>query len=251
MSTRLKRLSKLRSNDSTEPGRSLRPRSPARILPYWRLIVLYPRAAGGDPVAFDGLLESTFGLIFDYARKLSRNSSEFDDMLEVGYMGFVRGVVNRRWNPRRGAWSTYIGYSIRGPMLRLRGMSMDRDVVRVPEGQRREGRQTRKSAATGRSLSTHCPCENPYSVRDYLGDVADSRTVTADVVAEQNDELNLMKDKMQLLFPRELYVLKRRIMNGETLKVVGRDMGLSRERVRQIEHRALNRLRGLCHQSTK
>lgn len=47
----------------------------------------------------------------------------------------------------------------------------------------------------------------------------------------------------KFLTPRELDIITKRYMNGLTLKEVGDELGMTRERIRQIEGNALNRIR--------
>jgi RNA polymerase sigma-32 factor len=47
------------------------------------------------------------------------------------------------------------------------------------------------------------------------------------------------------LSPREQRIIRRRRLrdNGSTLEELGRELGVSKERVRQLEHRALSKMR--------
>ena len=61
------------------------------------------------------------------------------------------------------------------------------------------------------------------------------------------DELRQLQDLLHRIDEREARILKLRYgLDGEdpmTLKEIGERIGLTRERVRQIEHEALNKLR--------
>ena len=83
---------------------------------------------------------------------------------------------------------------------------------------------------------------------DVLGDfIKDQETPAPDETASQNLLREQLDDVLELLPPREARILALRygLVDGQvlTLNEVGRKMGVTRERVRQIEAQALNRLR--------
>ncbi|MEZ4389611.1 MAG: sigma factor-like helix-turn-helix DNA-binding protein [Polyangiales bacterium] len=57
-----------------------------------------------------------------------------------------------------------------------------------------------------------------------------------------------MNTALEVLSSRERWILDRRVLSpedeGETLEALGRRLGVSKERVRQLEARALQKLRG-------
>lgn len=65
------------------------------------------------------------------------------------------------------------------------------------------------------------------------------------VLDEEGFRRKKLHDAVALLSQREQYVLQRRRLSEapETLQAIGEDMGVSRERVRQIEARAMRKLR--------
>jgi RNA polymerase primary sigma factor len=81
-----------------------------------------------------------------------------------------------------------------------------------------------------------------------LGDfVEDDRVASPiDVAIKQNLEGHT-RDALALLTPREEKILKMRFgigqMSNHTLEEVGREFSVSRERIRQIEAKALEKLR--------
>jgi RNA polymerase sigma factor (sigma-70 family) len=66
------------------------------------------------------------------------------------------------------------------------------------------------------------------------------------VATERADRAAALREALAQLTPRELAVIRRRHgLDGEeeTLDAIGRDEGVSRERIRQIEAGALRKLR--------
>lgn len=98
----------------------------------------------------------------------------------------------------------------------------------------------------------------PVSLDSAIAGGPDNKRSLMDVVADKDSESpedlvmkNLGKDKLRVLLdrlpPREARVLSLRYGIGEkdtwTLEQVGKELKITRERVRQIEGRALSRLR--------
>ena len=96
----------------------------------------------------------------------------------------------------------------------------------------------------------------PLSLETPLGDEADSHLLgdlVADPVASQafeeagSDLVERLRDALHTLRPREerVMVLRFGLLDGRsrTLEETGREFGLTRERIRQIEGKALSKLR--------
>jgi RNA polymerase primary sigma factor len=82
----------------------------------------------------------------------------------------------------------------------------------------------------------------------HLGDVIEDRRVVSPAEAMINVDLQERTESvLKTLTPREQQVIKMRFGVGDgserTLEEVGRRLGISRERIRQIEVRALHKLR--------
>ena len=94
------------------------------------------------------------------------------------------------------------------------------------------------------SLNASVNADSENEAQDFL---ADTRPTPEQVVIELHDSEVLSKwlsDALNELSARErLIILKRRLNEeGATLEQLGRILGVSKERVRQLEHRALKKL---------
>ena len=77
--------------------------------------------------------------------------------------------------------------------------------------------------------------------------VADTNTLTPDEAVRSSDDLRQLEELLDQIDERAAKILKLRYgLEGQdpmTLKEIGQQIGLTRERVRQIEHEALRKLR--------
>jgi len=104
--------------------------------------------------------------------------------------------------------------------------------------------EQRLSGADG-SLNASVSQESESEAQDFL---ADDRPSPEQVVIELHDGEVLsrwLNDALSELSPRErLIIMKRRLQDdGATLEQLGGVLGVSKERVRQLEHRALKKLK--------
>ncbi len=102
------------------------------------------------------------------------------------------------------------------------------------------------------SLNTPIADGSEDSWQDFL---ADTRPSPEDVVIDLRDGVSRSRwlaEALCELSPREQTIIRRRRLkeNGETLEKLGRELGVSKERVRQLEHRALLKLRDLLREKT-
>jgi len=209
------------------------------------------------------------------ARKLAGPFMDEEDLVQEGYIGLLRAA--KRFDPDRDIrFSTYARWWVRAQMTRA--IDHTGRPVRLPGCAVEQTRNLRKAIkrfeaagvgygiaelaaevgidkeraelllSQGSTISLEQPVDDGPRPRSLERFLSDDDAVSPDGEAIQSQELARMHVAFDMvLTDRHRFVLTRRygLQDGEfrTLSEVGKEMGLSRERVRQIEREALIRLR--------
>jgi RNA polymerase sigma-32 factor len=109
---------------------------------------------------------------------------------------------------------------------------------------------TMETRLSGPDVSLNAPVSDDDSsgASDRMDFFADTAPLPDEVVGDQIDgqrRTEWLKSALTVLSERELRILRERRLSdeGETLEALGTKLGISKERVRQIENRALDKLK--------
>ena len=232
------------------------------------------RKDAGDEWAKRRLIECNLRLVMSITRNYTKAGVPLLDLIQEGNLGLIRAV--EKFDYKMGyKLSTYATWWIRQAVTRAladQGRTI-RLPVHVAEQVRRARRSRRQLAqklnrdpsvaeiardsgfTEDRVRELFDLVEDPVSLETPVGDgesmvadlIEDEKSESPDGASAANAQTAELTAAIALLNPRMKHVVLRRFgLDGlppQTLEEVGNDLGITRERVRQLETRALRELR--------
>jgi RNA polymerase sigma factor (sigma-70 family) len=188
--------------------------------------------------AIENLVHSNLPFVTYVARRYKDRGVPLEDLIAEGTLGLMKAV--RRFDPKNGArFTTYASFWIKKAIIEA---LLERPrVVHLPRYAREKGH------AFPREVSLDAPVRIAETDATWGDRLPDTRAHgTLESIADR-EERRRLRSLVLDLSPREQAVLAERFgLHGgpvRTLTEIGTSLGLSKERVRQIESGALSRLK--------
>jgi RNA polymerase primary sigma factor len=237
--------------------------------------LLAKKVARGDSLARTRMIEANLRLVVNIAKKYINRGFPIQDLIEEGNIGLIKSV--ERFRAAKGCkFSTYATYWIRQTIERA--VANQANVVRLPIHVSADiSKLSRAQRELTMTLSREPDCSELAERTGFSGryvkklDLVSKKSYSLEAALPDGSEQSLLDKLEDASFPTQFEMLdrsrkakkvrawmamldesERRILNRrfgigngspETLEEIGKALGVTRERVRQIEVKAMDKLK--------
>jgi len=239
-------------------------------------ITLSRRIKRGDEQARKQMIQSNLRLVINIAKRYMRLGTPFLDLIEEGNLGLMKAV--EKFDPKKGfRFSTYAAWWIKQAITR--SISEQGKMIRIPVYMNDIISKWRKTKERMAQKAKRLPSDDEIAKKlkipaDKIGQInfwmttttssleapigEDSESKVSDLIedtasAQPDSEIEHLLDKervanlLEIMTDREREILDLRFgladKKPRTLAEVAKKLGVSRERIRQIEEAALMKIR--------
>jgi len=236
-------------------------------------ILLAQRAKENERIAIDRLIEANLRFVVSIAKEYQGRGLSLADLINEGNLGLLKAV--KKFDPKKGTrFTSYAVWWIRQTILQA--LASQSRIVHVPLNKvgkwlkiskltslygQKYGREPTISEMAKELKMGPAEVKNLLRIakrqisldastlpgEDRLVDTLASEITPPEERLVQEARSLAIREALESLTPRELKIVQLYFgLEGEercTLEMIGRKLGLSRERVRQIKNRALKKLR--------
>lgn len=244
-----------------------------------RLIKVYQERQAGWEEAMDSVIKSNLMYVVKVAFEFSKDPNKVSDLISEGNIALLDSL--NKFNPEKGVkLISYATYEIRGRMTRASVGDTRLSYLEIPERTRvvinkiskfiEEYKDKHDYAPSSNEIAKHFDIKEHsattfvetlgfknFSLDQAIGEEADQElsSVIEDEQTDRPDQALDFKQKSSIikkiidsLPARDKYIVNKRFgFDGDEpqdLASIGRDLNLTRERIRQIEFSAIKKIRG-------
>ena len=191
---------------------------------------LSARILSGDSRALNKLIEANLRLVVAVARQYQGQGLSMEDMVSEGNIGLMKAAA--KYDATRGL--RFAGYAV---------VFIRRQIEKALKAESSERRVESRANGQTRSVDAPLGSKNNVNLLSVLADsnapMADERIYSAAVEKAAEHALAMLEGRESLVVNAYFGIDR----DGITMAEIAQEMGLKRERVRQIRNRAIRRMR--------